>query len=82
MRADFERAKAAGDLPPEMQGLEFDEVRQQGFGTELPGSMMLKLSIADLFQTFWFVFVLLVCGVSFGVAHWMSPKPPQQESQQ
>ena len=81
MRADFERAKAAGDLPPEQQNLSFDEVREQGFGTELPGIMVMKLSIADLFQIYWFVFVILICGVSFGIAHWMSPKAPQQESQ-
>lgn len=82
MRAEFERAKAAGDLPPETQGLEFEDVRKQGFGTELPHSMVVKLNFADLFQRYWFVFVILVCGISFGVAHWMSPKTPQQESQQ
>lgn len=82
MRADFERAKAAGDLPPEQQNLSFDEVREQGFGTELPGSMLVKLNIADLFRVYWFVFVILVCGISFGIAHWMSPQAPQQESQQ
>lgn len=79
LRASFEQAKAAGDLPPEMQDLDFESVSKEGFGTELPGSMVMKLSIADLFRIYWYVFVILVCGVSIGVAHWMSPKEPQQQ---
>ena len=80
LRADFERAKAAGELPPEVQELDFETVSKQGFGTELPGSMVMKLSFTNLFEIYWFVFVILVCGVSFGIAHWMSPQPHQQES--
>lgn len=52
-----------------------------GYGTELPGpifSMMMNGRILRRYAVFLIVFV---CGVSFGIAHWMSPKVPQQESQ-
>lgn len=59
MRAEFECAKAAGDLPPEIQGLDYDLASKQGFGTELPDTVVMKLTLANLFQIYWFVFVVL-----------------------
>ena len=58
MRAEFERAKAAGDLPPEIQALDNDTVSKQGFGKELPDTVVMKLTLANLFQIYWFVFVV------------------------
>ena len=52
-----------------------------GYGTELPGHIILKITLSDIFQKYAVSLIVLVCGVSFGIAHWMSPKPPQQESQ-
>ena len=81
-RADFQRAKDAGELPPEMQNLDFETVWQRGFGGEVSSNTMAKLQLTSLLRGLWYVWVILVCGVSFGVAHWMSPKATQQESQQ
>ena len=81
MRADFQRAKDAGDLPPEMRNLDFETVWQGGFGGEVSASTMRKLDISSLLRGFWYVWVIFVCGIAFGIAHWMSPQPHQQESQ-
>ena len=80
-RADFQRAKDAGDLPPEMRNLDFETVWQGGFGGEVSASTMRKLDISSLLRGFWYVWVIFVCGIAFGIAHWMSPQPHQQESQ-
>ncbi len=53
-----------------------------GYGTELPGEIILKISIGDLLRHYAIGLIVFVCGVSFGVAHWMSPKAPQQESRE
>ncbi len=81
-RADFQRAKDAGGLPPEMQNIEFETVWQQGFGGEVSSSTMMKIQTASLLRGLWYVWVVLVCGLTFGIAHWMSPKVSQQESRE
>ena len=81
-RADFQRAKDAGDLPPEMQNLDFETVWKQGFGGEVSHKTMTKIQITQALRGLWYVWAILVGGVSFGVAHWMSPKAQQQESRQ
>ena len=82
-RVDFQRAKDAGELPPEMQNLDFETVWKRGFGGEVSSSTMTKIHITQALRGFWYVWaILVVVVVSFGVAHWMSPKAPQQESQQ
>jgi hypothetical protein len=82
-RVRFQEAKDAGELPPEMQNLDFETVwSRKGFGSEISSSTMRKIEISSLLRGLWYVWVILACGVSFGIAHWMSPKePPQQESQ-
>lgn len=80
-RADFQRAKDAGELPEELQNVEFETVWQRGFGGEVSSSRMAKIQLTSFLRVFWYVWVILVCGISFGIAHWMSPKAPQQESQ-
>ncbi len=80
-RADFQRAKEAGDLPPEMQNLDFETVWQGGFGSEVSSETMRKITTTQALRGLWYVWVILVCGIAFGIAHWMSPQPHQQESQ-
>ena len=81
-RVRFQQDKDAGDLPPEMQNLDFETVwSRKGFGGEVSSSTMRKLSISSLLRGRWYVWVIFVCGISFGIAHWMSPQPSQQESQ-
>ncbi len=80
-RADFQRAKDAGDLPPEMQTLDFETVWQQGFGGEVSSDTMRKITTTRALRGLWYVWVTFVCGIAFGIANWMSPQPPQQESQ-
>lgn len=58
-----------------------DLLWQTEFGGELDPSDQSKLSLALLFGEFKFVGVFLVCGVSFGIAHWINPKVTLQESQ-
>ena len=53
-----------------------------GYGTEMPGDMVLKLTISDVLRHYAVGLIVFVCGISFGTAYWMSPKAPQQESQQ
>jgi hypothetical protein len=80
-RVRFQEAKDAGDLPPGMQDLDFETVwSRKGFGSEVSSSTMTKLELTSLLRGLWYVWVILICGVSFGIAHWMSPKLPQQES--
>lgn len=53
-----------------------------GYGTELRGEIVMKISMGDLLRRYAIGLIIFVCGISSGVAHWMSPKAPQQESQQ
>ena len=79
-RADFQRAKDAGDLPPEMQNLDFETVWKGGFGGEVSSDTMRKITTTQALRGLWFVWVILVCVIAFGIAHWMSPQSPPQES--
>ena len=64
-----------------MQNLDFETVwSRKGFGGEVSSSTMTKLQLTSLLRGLWYVWVILVCGVSFGIAHLMSPKSRQQES--
>ena len=73
-------------IPPEFTAvLDSDQPAKNcflGYGTEMPGHIVLKITISDVLRKYAVGLTLFVCGVSFGVAHWISPKASQQESQQ
>ncbi len=53
-----------------------------GYGTELPDHVVMKITIGDCLRIYAVYLILFVCGVSFGIAHWLSPNATQQESRQ
>jgi hypothetical protein len=53
-----------------------------GFGTTVPDHVVLKIKLGDIFRAYAVYLILFVCGVSLGIAHWLSPKATQQESRQ
>lgn len=53
-----------------------------GYGTELPQHIYSKMMNGQILRRYAVYLIVFVCGISFGVAHWMSPKAPQQESRQ
>lgn len=69
-REEFRRAKAAGELPPEMQQLDPETVNPAGlgFGMQVSAGQVQRIALADLFSNFWFVWVPLVTGACVGVA--------------
>lgn len=50
-----------------------------GYGTELPGHVVSKITMGDILRRYAVGLIVFVCGASFGIAHWMSPKAPQQQ---
>jgi hypothetical protein len=81
-RADFQRAKDAEDLPPEMHNLDFEMVWNRGFGGMVSSETIGKINISRILRDLWYVWGILVGVIAFGIARWMSPQPTQQESQQ
>ncbi len=73
-------------VPPEIAAvLDGDKPAKSaflGYGTELPGHVVLKITIGDCLRAYAVYLILFICGISFGIAHWMSPKATQQESRQ
>lgn len=84
IRSQFEAEGLA--IPPEIAAVLDSEKPAKsaflGYGTELPDYMVLKITISDALRMYAVWLIVFVCGISFGVAYWMSPKAPQQESQQ
>lgn len=79
-RVRFQEAKEAGELPPEMQNLDFETVwSRKGFGSEVSSSTMTKLQLMSLLRGLWYVWGILICAVSFGIAYLTSSKASQQE---
>ncbi len=83
IRSQFEAEGVA--VPPEIAAvLDFEKPAKGaflGYGTELPGHVISKINLCDILRSYAVYLIVFVCGVSFGIAHWMSPKAPQQESQ-
>jgi hypothetical protein len=83
IRSQFEAEGVA--VPPEVAA-ELDSEKPAkaallGYGTELPGHIVLKITLGDILRKYAVCLIVFVCGVSFGIAHWMSPKAGHQESQ-
>ena len=73
-------------VPPEIAAvLDGDKPAKSaflGYGTELPDHVVMKITIGDCLRIYAVYLILFVCGVSFGIAHWMSPKVSKQESRE
>lgn len=84
IRSQFE----AEDLPipPEIAAVLDSNRRAKsaflGYGTMLPDHVVLKITLGDILRAYAVYLILFVCSVSFGIAHWMSPKAIQQESRE
>jgi hypothetical protein len=65
-----ERAAASGHPLPEGPAPNL-----QGFGFEASGSEIARVSIADLLAHFWYVFIILVIVICFGVAAFAGRRP-------
>jgi hypothetical protein len=83
IKSQFEAEGMA--VPPEVAAVLDSEKPAKaaflGYGTELPGHIVSKITLGDFLRKYAVCLTVFVCGISFGIAYWMSPKPPQQESQ-
>ena len=83
IRSQFEAEGIA--IPPDIAAvLNSDKPAKSaflGYGTMLPDHIVQKITFGDILRSYGFYLIIFVCGVSFGVAHWTSPKAAQQESQ-
>ena len=48
-----------------------------GYGVMMPDHIVWRFTIGDFLRSYAFCLIVFVCGVSFGVAHWTSPKATQ-----
>ncbi len=65
---DLKAKKEAGQLPPEWQGVDLDQLELSQVGITLPHSEQTRLGIANLLSTFWYLLVPLAFIVCLGVA--------------
>ena len=50
------------------------------FGMQVPPSLLWRIQLADLLQTFWPAWIVFVFGICFGVAWLMRGRPPVESS--
>ena len=68
LRAEVKQMAAEGKLPPELQGVNPEEITLDGFGIELSSGEMMRVSIADALSHFWYICIPLVFGLCIGGA--------------
>ena len=83
IRSQFETEGVA--VPPEVAAVLDSEKPAKaafiGYGTMLPDHIVSKITILDILRSYAVCLIVFVCAISFGIAHWMTPNAPQQESQ-
>jgi hypothetical protein len=60
--------EAAGELPPELEGVDLDTVTPDGFGVEVSARQVFALTLAAFLAKFWFAWPAVVIVLCLGVA--------------
>lgn len=71
LRRDLRDPEQAGTLPRELEGPDHAMLSAEGFGTEMPHGMRLRIEISDFIDSLWFVWVPLVAAICVGTAFTM-----------
>ena len=64
-KQDLKNQKAAGQLPPDYQGVDLDQLE---FGMQVPADVQIRMDIARLLADMWYVLIPLVFVWCFGLA--------------
>lgn len=83
IRSQFE---AEGSVPPEVAAvLDSEKPPKHPFLAytrgPIPEHVFSMIKVVENLRAYSVFLIVFVCGISFGIAHWMSPKVPQQETQ-
>ena len=75
IRQELRDAKDAGELPAELEDVDIENIHLVGLDIELSNQQMFKVQLVDLLADLWFIWVLAVFGICFGVAYLLGRTP-------
>ena len=67
MKDDLKAKREAGQLPPEWQGVDLDNLQLNQLGMRLTPSEMTSLEIADFLATYSYLLIALVLAACWGI---------------
>lgn len=69
LKTELQQKKALGQLPPEWQGIDIDQLELSSLSMKLSEAEHTRLDIADLLTSYWYAFGLIAFAVCLGVTY-------------